>query len=83
MKRNNTWKKWLIIFVLCIQPFLVWSYEVLENKSVRLTLSDSGQIMFLDKQNNQHWGSDFIGWISLRDGNINEAISLTKSNVEQ
>lgn len=53
----------------------------LENDYLQVNVSQTGAITFFDKQNNETWGSDFVGWVELSDERIKEKISLINTHV--
>lgn len=55
--------------------------EKIENQNLMLKVSASGAISFIDKINNEPWGSQFVGWVDLSDGRVREKISLQTSNL--
>jgi hypothetical protein len=68
----------LVLYVFVSPP--LHASRTIENASLKLTLDESGNMMFYDLNNNVSWSSSFPGWVTLTNQKISEKIPLTSSN---
>jgi len=69
----------LLVLNVFVSPPLHAS-RTIENARLKLTLDESGNIMFNDLNNDVSWSSSFPGWVTLTNQNFSEKIPLTSSN---
>jgi hypothetical protein len=67
----------LLLGIIWILP--VQALDSLENKYLKIYLSENGSLIFYDKIQDEEWGNSLPGWVNLSSGNISEKVSLSSA----